>query len=118
LNLILRKINVAAITTVLATLITYLIFYKDIDKGILWIVFLIFVLGIFTYGIGVSILAGYIAKKINKKSIATFIKLLIYLIFGGVFTIFGFIGVYSLIASFCFFITEELYQVTTKSETL
>ncbi|MBS4192831.1 hypothetical protein KHA94_22120 [Bacillus sp. FJAT-49705] len=108
MNRVLRKLIIATISTVLATLITYLIFYKDIDKGVLVLVFIIFALGIFTYGIGVSLLANYFAKKINQKAVKTLIKFLIYLIFGGIFTIFGFIGVYSLIASFCFFITEEI----------
>ncbi|UII55588.1 hypothetical protein LS684_18470 [Cytobacillus spongiae] len=104
-----RKFLVATITSLLSTTTTYLIFSKYIDLSIIWIIFLVFTLAIFTYGLVVSFLIDKLTKKINNPIIKALFKLIGYSLFGGLFFLAEFISLYGLIAGIFFFIIEELF---------
>jgi hypothetical protein len=105
-----EKLYTGVMATIVSTLTTYLMFNKDINYKIIWIVFLVYGLAIFTYGIGVSTLANFISNKFKKRTPASLVRLLIYIIFGGTYFLFEFIGVYGLIAALNFFIFEEIIR--------
>jgi hypothetical protein len=105
-----RKLYAAFMTIVLSTITTYFYFVNEIDKSILWIVFLVYAAAILTYGMAVSIFSEYISSKINHKFIAFISRFLIHIIFGATFFIGGFIILYGLTASIIFFVLDELLR--------
>ncbi|OCA84004.1 hypothetical protein A8F94_14805 [Bacillus sp. FJAT-27225] len=109
-----EKLYSAIMATIVSTLATYIMFNQYTNHQIIWIVFLVYCLVVFTYGIGLSLLANFITNRFEKRIVASLLRLLIYLIFGGGYYLFEFIGIYGLIAAISFFVCEEFIRALTR----
>ncbi|OCA81583.1 hypothetical protein A8F94_22195 [Bacillus sp. FJAT-27225] len=102
-----RKALTGIVTAILSTLVVFVYFKEQVDTSILWLIFLVFAVAIFSYGIAVSLLADFLSKKTNPKPVALFIRFLVYLFFGSILFLGEFLVFYSLTASLLFFIFDE-----------